>query len=141
LDDEEEEAENAEQEEAYQWMKKFGDQDHKERKSLRKDERSADLMTVFTFEKAILIPTHRSLKMGGGVRCARPTMLFYTSASLKAVSQLNALTLPATLSAISPSTRSGVLNRVSPCMIAPYLMSAKQRTSCVYFCSLLFTTI
>ncbi|KAG2758103.1 hypothetical protein P692DRAFT_20867005 [Suillus brevipes Sb2] len=64
MDDEEEEAENAEKEEAYQQMKKFGDQDREERKSLRKDERSADLTTVFTFEKGRLNPHTQELENG-----------------------------------------------------------------------------
>ncbi|KAG1797313.1 uncharacterized protein HD556DRAFT_1440870 [Suillus plorans] len=58
-DDEEEDAENAENaenEEAYQRTKKLGDQDREDRKSLKKDERSADLTTVFTFEKGHINP-------------------------------------------------------------------------------------
>jgi hypothetical protein len=53
--DDEEDNEN-ENEEAYQKTKKLGDQDREDRKSLKKDERSADLTTVFTFEKGRINP-------------------------------------------------------------------------------------
>lgn len=43
-------------EEAYQRMKKYGDQDRDDRKSLKKDERSADLTTIFTAEKGRINP-------------------------------------------------------------------------------------
>jgi hypothetical protein len=56
MDDEEDNARNAEKEEAYQQMKKLSNQDHKDHKSLKKDECSADLTTVFTFEKDRLNP-------------------------------------------------------------------------------------
>ncbi|KAG2079457.1 hypothetical protein BD769DRAFT_1686334 [Suillus cothurnatus] len=51
--DDEEENEN---EEAYQRMKNLVDQDHEGCKSLKKDECSADLTMVFTFEKGHVNP-------------------------------------------------------------------------------------
>ncbi|KAG2074588.1 hypothetical protein BDR04DRAFT_1115458 [Suillus decipiens] len=48
--DNEEDDENK-NEEAYQKMKKLGDQDHEDHKSLKKVEHSANLTMIFTFEK------------------------------------------------------------------------------------------
>ncbi|KAG2116642.1 uncharacterized protein F5147DRAFT_758226 [Suillus discolor] len=53
--DDEDENEH-EHDEAYQKTKKLGDQDREDRKSLKKDERSADLTTVFTLEKGRINP-------------------------------------------------------------------------------------
>lgn len=62
MDDEEEDAKNAEKEKAYQWTKKLSNQDCEDHKSLRKDEHSADLTTVFTFEKGCLNPHTQELE-------------------------------------------------------------------------------
>lgn len=53
-DDEEEDEDN--KEEAYERTKVFGDEDRKDRKQTKKDERSADLKTIFTQEKGHINP-------------------------------------------------------------------------------------
>ncbi|KAG2102329.1 hypothetical protein BD769DRAFT_1367557 [Suillus cothurnatus] len=64
MDDEEEDAKNAENEEAYQWTKKLSDQDHEDCKSLKKDKYSIDLTTVFTFEKGRINPHTQDCENG-----------------------------------------------------------------------------
>jgi hypothetical protein len=61
--DDEEDDEN-ENEEAYQKTKKLGDQDREDRKSLKKVERSADLTTIFTFEKDRVNPHTQECENG-----------------------------------------------------------------------------
>ena len=56
LEDITDDEEDDDSEEAYQRTKKFGDQDREDRKGLKKDERSADLTTVFSFEKGRINP-------------------------------------------------------------------------------------
>lgn len=51
LEDFTDDEEDDEKEEAYQQTKTLGDQDREDRRSLKKDERSADLTTIFSFEK------------------------------------------------------------------------------------------
>jgi hypothetical protein len=53
-DDEEEDEDN--KDEAYERTKAFGDEDRKHRKQTKKDERSADLKTIFTQEKGRINP-------------------------------------------------------------------------------------
>lgn len=61
--DDEEDNEN-ENKEAYQKTKKLGDQDREDRKSLKKVECSADLTTIFTFEKDCVNPHTQERESG-----------------------------------------------------------------------------